>query len=352
MRASGIGGGIALAIASSATFGTAGTLAHALLAVGWSPAAAVTMRISIAAIVLTVPALVAARGRWADIRSAAVTMAGFGLVAVALCQLCYFNAVSRMSVSIALLIEYLGIVLVVGWLWARHGQRPRRLTFGGTGLAVAGLALVLDVFGAHTIDPLGVLWALAAAAGLAIYFVVGSSGAERLPPLIMAWGGMVVGAITMWVLAGVGAVSVHMSTTPVTIASHRMSWIVPVLGLSLLAAAFAYVAGIAAARRLGAKLASFVSLTEVLFAALFAWLLLGQTLTGVQLSGGLLVIAGVALVRLDEFRAPTHRALDTSDVLGASDASSVTGGEPLPRTPRPASAVPSLASTADLTRGS
>ena len=47
------------------------------------------------------------------------------------CQVCYFNAIARMDVGIAILIEYMGIVLVVGWLWLRHGQRPRALTIGG-----------------------------------------------------------------------------------------------------------------------------------------------------------------------------------------------------------------------------
>jgi drug/metabolite transporter (DMT)-like permease len=73
----------------------------------------------------------------------------------------------------------------------------------------------------------------------------------------------------------------------------------------VIAAALAYVVGISAARILGSKLASFVGLTEVLFAVLFAWLFLGQLPTGMQLVGGVLIVAGVALVRVDELRAPS-----------------------------------------------
>jgi drug/metabolite transporter (DMT)-like permease len=79
-----------------------------------------------------------------------------------------------------------------------------------------------------------------------------------------------------------------------------VSWLVSVLGLALLAAAVAYVAGIGAARRLGAKLGSFVAMAEILFAVLFAWVLLGQTPTGTQFLGGALILCGVVLVRLDE----------------------------------------------------
>jgi drug/metabolite transporter (DMT)-like permease len=81
-----------------------------------------------------------------------------------------------------------------------------------------------------------------------------------------------------------------------------VSWLVPVAGLSLIAAVVAYVAGIAAARTLGARLASFVGLTEVMFAVLIAWLLLGELPKAVQLAGGAFILAGVALVRLDELR--------------------------------------------------
>ena len=85
-----------------------------------------------------------------------------------------------------------------------------------------------------------------------------------------------------------------------TLLNGRVSWVVPVLALGVIAAAIAYVTGIGAARRLGAKLGSFVALAEVLFAAGFAWLLLHQVPTGMQILGGLLILGGVVAVRLDE----------------------------------------------------
>jgi len=95
----------------------------------------------------------------------------------------------------------------------------------------------------------------------------------------------------------------HARFGTVEFAGHHTSWLVPVLGLSLVAAAFSYVAGISAARRLGARLSSFVGLTEVVFAVLVAWVLLGELPTSVQLLGGVAIVAGVALVRADEGRA-------------------------------------------------
>ena len=232
-------------------------------------------------------------------------MAAYGLLAVAGAQLCYFNAVARIPVGVALLLEYLGVVLVVGWLWLRHGQRPRRLTITGGVVAIAGLAMVLNLAGPARLNPAGVIWALLAAVGLAAYFVLSAGGEEEpLPPLVMAWAGMCVGAAALAALAGTGLLPMTASTGDVHVLGHQVSWIVPVLGLSLVAAVIAYVAGIGAARRLGARLASFVGLAEVLFAVLFAWLLLGQLPTPVQFLGGAFILAGVAMVRFGELRVP------------------------------------------------
>jgi drug/metabolite transporter (DMT)-like permease len=292
--------GLGLALLSAATFGTSGAFASSLLGAGWTAGAAVTVRVVIAAVALTVPALLAVRGRVAQLRRGGRTVVLYGVVAVAGAQLCYFNAVQHLPVAVALLLEYSGVLLVVGWMWARHGHRPGRLTALGGLAAVVGLALVLDLMGSRGVDPVGVLWGVGAAVGLAVYFVVSSGTDDALPPLVVAWGGLAVGAAALLAAGAVGALPLAAPRTDVTLASTQVSWMVPVLGMSLVAAAVAYVAGILGARLLGARVASFVGLTEVLFAVLFAWLLLGQTPRPVQLVGGLLVVAGIALVRLDE----------------------------------------------------
>jgi drug/metabolite transporter (DMT)-like permease len=313
--------GLALAVFSAATFGTSGTFASSLLAAGWSPAAAVLARIATAAVILTIPALVQLRGRWGQLRRAAGKLAAYGLLAVAGCQVFYFSAVQRMPVGVALLLEYSGVVLVAGWLWLRHGQRPGRLTTAGAVAALAGLVLVVGLAGGTRLDPAGVLWGLLAAAGLAAYFVLSAApAAEPLPPMVMAWGGMCVGAAALAAAGWSGMLPMAAGTGPVRFLGHRVSWLVPVLGLALVAAVIAYVAGIGAARMLGARMASFLGLTEVLFAILFAWLLLGQVPSGSQFLGGAFILAGVALVRMEELRAgppPARPAARAEQLAGA-----------------------------------
>jgi len=81
------------------------------------------------------------------------------------------------------------------------------------------------------------------------------------------------------------------------LAEHAVGWWLPVLLLILVSAVLAYPSGIVAVRRLGSSLASFVSLTEVIFAGIFAFLLLGQRPGLTQLLGGVLILAGIALVQ-------------------------------------------------------
>ena len=121
--------------ASAASFGLSGSLARGLMDAGWSSAAAVSVRILLAAVVLAPLAVVQLRGRWELLRRNLPLVGVYGLLAVAGCQLAFFNAVERMPVGVALLIEYMSPVAVIGWLWLTRGQRPGPRTVAGALLA-------------------------------------------------------------------------------------------------------------------------------------------------------------------------------------------------------------------------
>jgi drug/metabolite transporter (DMT)-like permease len=295
--------GLGVALVSAAAFATSGAFGKSLLVGGWSPGAVVTLRITLAALVLLGPALWSLRGRWPALRRNAWVVVGYGLTGVAGCQLAYFNAVTHLSVGVALLLEYLAPVLIVGWPWLRHRQAPRRLTLAGVALAIAGLLLVLDVLGGADVNLVGVVWGLGAAVCLVLYFLLADHVDDDVPPLALAGGGLAVGAASLWLAALTGVLDMTRGAAQVPLGGVIVPWWVPVLVIALVAAAFAYVTGIAAVRMLGAKVASFVALTEVLFAVLFAWLVLAELPTAVQLLGGTLIVAGLVAVRTDEARA-------------------------------------------------
>ena len=294
--------GLALAVVSAASFGMSGALARGLMDTGWSAGAAVLVRVTLAALVVLPFGLVSLRGRWSLLRRNAGLVVGYGVLAVAGAQFCYFSAVAHMQVGPALLIEYTAPAAVVVWLWLRHGQRPGPVTLVGAALAALGLVLVLDLLSGADLSTAGVLWALAAMVGAAVYFVVSADEGNGLPPLALAAGGLVSGAVALALLGLVGLLPLHVATTSPTYAGRTVAWWVPLLVLGLVTAAVAYVTGIAAGRRLGSRLASFVALLEVVAGVLFAWLLLDELPRPVQLVGGLLILAGVVGVKLGETR--------------------------------------------------
>ncbi len=127
---------------------------------------------------------------------------------------------------------------------------------------------------------------------------------------------MAVGVPVLIALGLVGVLPFHAKFGDVEFIGHQVSWLLPVAGMSLVAAAFAYVAGISAARTLGARMSSFLGLTEVMFAVLWAWLLLSQLPTTLQFIGGALIAGGVTLVRLGDVRSPaaTDEPADVPEV--------------------------------------
>jgi len=296
--------GLVLAFASASTFGMSGVLARGLLDTGWSAGSAVTVRTAIAALVLIVPGVLALRGRWYLARDNAGLITVYGVSAVAGAQLCYFYAVTYLQVSVALLLEYTAPVAVVLWLWLRHGHRPSGLTVLGAAIAAGGLVLVLDVIAGVELSTVGVLWALGAMVGAATYFVISADEGNGLPGISLAAGGLLVASVVLLGAGASGVLPFSASTADAVYDGRLVSWWLPVLALGLVTAAFAYVTGIAAGRRLGSRLASFVALGEVLAALIFAWIVLGELPRSIQLVGGLLVLAGVVVVKLGEGRAP------------------------------------------------
>ncbi len=306
-----IGAGIGLGVLSAVSFGLSGALGSGLLETGWSAGAVVEIRVAIGALLLLPFAVRSLRGRWSVLRRNAGLVVVYGVVAVAGAQFCYFSAVAHMEVGPALLIEFTAPAAVVGWLWLRHGQRPGRLTLLGAALAAVGLVLVLDVLSGADLSTVGVLWALAAMVGAATYFVVSADEANGLPPIALATGGLLTGAVALGALGLVGLLPMRAATADATYAGTELAWWVPLLALGSVTAALPYAAGVAAIRRLGSRLASFVGLLEVVSGVVFAWLLLGQLPGAVQLLGGALILAGVVAVRLGERTGALTRSAPT-----------------------------------------
>jgi drug/metabolite transporter (DMT)-like permease len=295
----GYGEGVALALVSASSFGLSGSLARSLLDLGWTPAAVVATRVGGAFLILLVPALLVLRRIGLPTGRQSGRMLAYGVVAIAVAQLCYFSAVQYLSVGVALLLEYLAPVMLIGWHWARTHRKPALPVLAGAGLSIVGLALVLDLRDGLALNPVGVAWGLAAAVCLSAYFLLSEDKGTDAPihPLLLTTGGTGVGAVILLAASAAGILPLAAHAGTAVLAEWAVGWWLPALLLILISAVLAYPTGIVAVRRLGSSLASFVSLTEVIFAVVFAFVLLGQRPGVMQLMGGALILAGIALVQ-------------------------------------------------------
>jgi drug/metabolite transporter (DMT)-like permease len=292
--------GMLLAVASAFAFGSSGPFAKSLMEAGWSPTAAVTARLAGGALLMAVFATIVKPDWFREALQHGKTVVAYGVIPIAGAQLCYFNAVAHLSVGVALLLEYTAPILVVGWLWATTRRRPSSLTLTGVALAIAGIMLVLNVFSGAHINLIGVGWALAAAVCAACYFLMSSSvttDGDGLNSITLATAGLIVGAAAVATLGVSGLMPLTFATNDAVVAGFTTSWLVPVIALALLPTAIAYTLGIMAIARLQPRFASLVGLSEVMFAVLAAWVLLGEAVTMTQAIGGVVVLVGLTLAR-------------------------------------------------------
>ncbi|MEU6180021.1 EamA family transporter [Streptomyces coeruleorubidus] len=293
----GKGVGLGLALLSAVAFGGSGVAAKPLIEAGLDPLHVVWLRVAGAALVM-LPLAVRHR---ALLRRRPGLLVGFGLLAVAGVQACYFAALSRIPVGVALLIEYLAPALVLGWVRFVQRRPVTRAAAVGVVLAVGGLACVVEVWAGLGFDALGLLLALGAACCQVGYFVLsdqGSDAGDEAPdPLGVIAYGLLVGAAVLTVVArpwnmewSVLTGTARMDGTPVA-AVALLAWIV------LVATVVAYVTGVVAVRRLSPQVAGVVACLEAVIATVLAWVLLGEHLSAPQLAGGVIVLVGAFIAQ-------------------------------------------------------
>jgi drug/metabolite transporter (DMT)-like permease len=294
--------GLVIGVLASVAFGTSGALAKPLMEAGWSPATA--------GILLLPFALVALRDKWHVVWTARWRILGMALIGVAGTQLVYFAAIERIPVSSGLLIEYLAPLLLVAGVAITTRRMPRPIVLVGSVVAIAGLVLIIGPVGGG--DAPGYLFAALAAVGCALYYVIAARPAHGLPPVAFAAFGLVLGALSLGAVGLAGLVPFDIVLTEVDALGGVVPWWAP---LTILAAttAIGYAFSITASQVLGSRLMSFVGMLEVVFASLFAWLLLGEALGPFQLLGGVLILAGIACVRSEKQAAAPIEAVPVVD---------------------------------------
>ncbi|CCH34187.1 hypothetical protein BN6_69500 [Saccharothrix espanaensis DSM 44229] len=288
--------GLALALVSSLTFGASGVLAKPVMAAGVTPVQVTSARIGVAAVLLVAfvavvrPRALRFTGRewWLPV--------GFGLFGVIGAPLLFFVAAARIPIGIAMLLEFTAPLLVALWVRFVRGTRLAGAVWWGMAVAVAGLAMVGEVWRSLQLDTVGVLAAMGSAVCTAAYYLLGEKAAGKHDPLGVLAVGMVVGAVVLAAVSPPWLVPAGQDTT------LGPAWLL-LLCLAFFATAVSYLAGIFSLRALPSSAASVIGLLEPVVATGLAWWLLGEQLNAVQVLGAAVLLAGAAVVQVAGNRA-------------------------------------------------
>ncbi|HAF11667.1 MAG TPA: hypothetical protein DCK98_16545 [Chloroflexi bacterium] len=216
-------------------------------------------------------------------------LALFGLLGVLAVQLVYYEAIRRIPIGVALVIEYTAPLLILGF-WRLRGRHV------GLGLWLAGVLTLIGcyfVVGAYDaqlrqVNAGGALLAAVDAIILASYFLL----TERLVTRYSSWALLCVGF-------GTAALAWSIARPPWTLPwaslQGEIGWYV--LGVVVIATVIPYLFSVGAVRLIPAARVGLTSTAEPVIAAIAAWLLIGESLQALQVVGGLIVMVGILVAQ-------------------------------------------------------
>jgi drug/metabolite transporter (DMT)-like permease len=297
---SGSAAGYALALGGAAFAGLNGSLARYLLDDGLSVWRLTQMRATFTALVLAVLLFAFDRRRLHLQRADLPAMVPLA-VAMTVAQAAYFYATTRMPIAIALLLQYLYPLLLLGWLSIGHKRQLPRGLWGAVLLAFVGVTLAIGGLGDGGVDALGVVAAVTSAVAFAFYIV----GSERIGDrhdavTTMLWTFLV--AAVLWALVQ------PLWTFPTDTFEADSADIAIAAAVVVVGTLIPFGMIVASVRRLPAARASAILTSEAVFGAFFAYVLHDERLAAIQLVGGALVIASLAWLQVQKVDREAERA--------------------------------------------
>jgi drug/metabolite transporter (DMT)-like permease len=282
--------GYALAASAAAMWALNGSLARFLLDDGVSAPHLSELRSAVSWVLLVAALAIFSRRRLRIAREDVRRMAWLGIAGLAAVHALYFFAIERLQIGVALVIQYLGPLLILVWLRVFHHRRLRPSLWGAVGVSVVGCFLVVEAYDAGDLDGVGLLAAFGAAITFATYLVASERLGHRYEAYTtLAWG---FGFATLFWL-----VVRPPWTFPFHLFDSAENLAIGIVGVAIVGTLIPFLLMLAALRHLPATRASVVATLEPVLAALIAWPVHDETLGPPQILGGLIVVGAVLWVQ-------------------------------------------------------
>lgn len=238
--------------------------------------------------------VVAASGRLSRVRALSrsdVALAlGLGTVGYSAQAGAYFAALQRISPGLLALLLYTFPTIVTIAAIRLGREHPSRRTATALALTSGGLVLVLAGAGAGALDPLGTLLGLTAAVVYSAYILTSEGVARRVDSIVLS-ALVCTGATATLTIGSLVAGDFH----PSAVSGPGLGWLAAIALVSTVAGIVLFFAGL---HRVGPSAASILSTFEPLVTVALAGVAFGDTLSGLQLLGGGLILGGVIVLNL------------------------------------------------------
>ncbi len=286
--------GLVLIIISAASFGVMPIFARLAYNAGAEPITVLFLRFTIAAVVMN---LIMILRRTAYPRGLVLLeLILLGAIAYVGESLAYFLALKMASAGLVALLLYIYPALVTALSAIFLKEHLTRVKIVALFIALSGTALTLRISGGGSL--MGILLGIAAAVDYAIYILLGSRIVRRS-------GSMASTTVIITSTAGVyvGIVAIHGTTYPTT----STGWIA-IIAIALISTVLAFVTFFTGLKRIGPTTTSTLSTFEPIVAVVLAAIVLGETISPIQILGGILILAAVVLLATsDKWRGKLRR---------------------------------------------
>ncbi|MBM3690225.1 MAG: hypothetical protein FJW80_11370 [Actinobacteria bacterium] len=303
--------GAVMYLVAAFLFAVNGSVAKAQIEAGLTPAEVTEARTIGCALLLLIFLLIKNPSSLRVRRSEIPFLLLFGVLAYGVTPYVYFVTVSYLPVAIAALLAFLAPVLVALWLRFVKKEEVGGSIWIALALVIGGLVLVSQAWAGWTVNPLGLLFGLITAAALAAYLLLGETGSKRRDVMSLAFYGFAVATVTWSTLAPWWNFPWALLSETTTLFDGLVTglpiWVLVIVMIAVSVVPFVLV--LMSLQRIGAQRGGILGTTEPIWAALIAFVMLGEVLTPIQGLGGLVVLAGVIVAELASQRAHREGAL-------------------------------------------
>jgi drug/metabolite transporter (DMT)-like permease len=312
--------GLWLALGAAIAMGSAAAALKAMASTGLPAVNVAQARLLVGAVALMVVAMVVRRGRVRVARRDWWLVGAYGLVSLAANQVVFSMSLSRLSVGVALLLEYLAPVLVALWVRFVRREPVSGLVWAGIVGTLLGLGMVGRVWAGFALDGVGFVLGLLAAVTMASRFVLADRGLRRQDPLVLAASGTAVSAAALLLTGLFAPFPVDALAREVILNGTGVPMVLLVAWVGLVGTAAGVLLVMAAQRLLTPTSASLVVSLEVVVGAGLAFVVLGEAPMGLQVLGGAVMFAGVAVAQVAMVRRAEPRHTSAPAVLATEAA--------------------------------